>query len=426
MIQMDADNQQGLDSNSGCGVVLAGDARDVLSIMAEGSIQCVMTSPPYFGLRDYGGPDLVWNDGWVGQLGLEPTPTMYVNHLVEVMSAVWRVLRDDGCLWLNLGDSYAGSWGNQGRKAERGVQRPINGEMLTPVLDGRYPDAGRNTGAIPPGADYKAKDLFGIPWMVAFALRDAGWYLRSDVIWRKPNPMPSSVRDRPTSAHEYVFLLTKSKRYHYDWLAAVEPFADARMGRDSASIKSGYTKPNDVDPSANGGKNRRTVWTVPEDLWSQFVAWLDAQDDGAPDVWDVSPKPYKEAHFAVFPPALARIALLAGTSPVACAECGAPYRRDMSDKVAVDGAQRSGNGFDRGGVRLGQGEGDAHVYAPSTRETIGFSPSCDHASPGRCVVLDPFSGASSTGLAAAELGLDYVGVEVVDDYVELARRRLSS
>jgi DNA modification methylase len=198
--------------------VMLGDCRDVMRSMPAESVHMVVTSPPYWGLRDYGSP---------GQLGLEPTPEAYVESMVAVFREVRRVLRSDGTVWLNLGDSYAGSWGNQGRKPERGTQRPINGEMLTPVLDGRYPAKESNTGAVPPGL--KPKDLVGIPWRVAFALQADGWYLRSEIIWAKSNPMPESVTDRPTKAHEQVFLLTKSARYFFDADAVREGIGEARV-----------------------------------------------------------------------------------------------------------------------------------------------------------------------------------------------------
>lgn len=239
-----------------------GDARAVLRSLPAGVVQTCVTSPPYWGLRDYGTgawsggdpdcdhqlpkqPDRKFTNGrgegqgdeyagsnlrawttrdgsiygaecgrcgarWVdSQLGLEPTPDEYVARLVSVFREVRRVLRDDGTLWLNLGDSYAGSWGNQGRKPERGTQRPINGEMLTPVHDGRYPSHKSNTGAVPDGL--KPKDLVGVPWRVAFALQADGWVLRSAITWSKPNPMPESVTDRPTKSSEDVFLFAKAK-----------------------------------------------------------------------------------------------------------------------------------------------------------------------------------------------------------------------
>lgn len=244
-----------------------GDARKPLPLEEE-SVQCVVTSPPYWGLRDY---------GVQGQIGLEETLAEYVEQLVAVFREVHRVLRRDGTLWLNLGDSYAGSWGAQSRGEE--YQGSLEGGSM---LSARQIDAApkrTGTGSLKRTPGCKNKDLIGIPWMVAVALRADGWYLRCDIVWHKPNPMPESVRDRPTKAHEYVFLLTKSEEYFYDHAAIREPFADERQGR---------TKPNGIDPSANGGRNRRSVWTVPT-------------------------QPYAGAHFATFPPGLIEPCVLAGS-----------------------------------------------------------------------------------------------------------------
>src|SRR6266496_4348391 len=187
--------------------VIVGDATESLRSLPAESVQCVVTSPPYWGLRDY---------GIVGQLGLEATPELYVERMVEVFRGVRRVLRVDGTLWLNLGDSYAGSWSGNSMRPKGGSQRE-GGPGFQP-LDYRVP--ARN-GNVPLGL--KPKDLCGIPWRVAFALQADGWYLRSDIIWSKPNPMPESVTDRPTRSHEYLFLLTKSDRYYYDADAIREP-----------------------------------------------------------------------------------------------------------------------------------------------------------------------------------------------------------
>ena len=271
--------------------VLQGDSLDVLRTLDAESVQTCITSPPYWGLRDYGSE---------GQLGLEPTPEQYVENLVSVFREVRRVLRDDGTLWLNLGDSYAGSWGNQGRKPERGTQRPINGPMLTPVHDGRHGDPNAsNTGQTPPGL--KPKDLVGIPWRVAFALQADGWWLRSDIIWSKPNPMPESVTDRPTRSHEYIFLLTKSARYVYDADAIREEFIEAggqAMPRDvhgSAMARAGANGQPDRGnlggyPQTQAGRNKRSVWSV-------------------------TTQPFPGAHFATFPPKLIEPCILAGSPP---------------------------------------------------------------------------------------------------------------
>lgn len=242
-----------------------GDALTRLREMPAASVQTVITSPPYFGLRDYSVD---------GQLGLEATPDAFIAALVEVFREVRRVLRDDGTLWLNMGDSYAGTWGNQGRKAERGTQRPVNGEMLTPVHDGRYPSQASGTGTIPKGADYKAKDLLMIPAQLALALRADGWYLRSDIILAKVNPMPESVRDRPTSAHEHMFLLSKRPSYFYD----ADAIREEGTGRTTSGILGGRLDNHQNNgrsafgtsiPWDNpaGGRNKRNVWTVATELF---------------------------------------------------------------------------------------------------------------------------------------------------------------
>jgi DNA modification methylase len=279
----------------GLSTIITGDCIDGMRTLPAGVVQTCVTSPPYWGLRDY---------GCAGQIGLEPTPDEYVARMRDVMREVWRVLRDDGTLWLNLGDSYAGSWGNQGRTEERGTQRPINGPMMQNLAP--YPVKQSNTGAIPKGSGLKPKDLVGIPWRVAFALQADGWYLRSDVIWAKPNPMPESVKDRPTKAHEYVFLLSKNERYFYDAAAVAEKcadstIADARIGTERVAdfegaadaFGEGTSASRRLARNAVGNKhsrNRRTVWTI-------------------------TPKPFTGAHFATMPPDLARVCILAGSPP---------------------------------------------------------------------------------------------------------------
>lgn len=264
------------------GEILVGDCRESLRSLPDRSVNCVVTSPPYFGLRDYGVD---------GQLGLEPTPDEFVAAMVEVFREVWRVLRDDGTLWLNLGDSYnnAGSSRNgEGLDgSRRGGATGPDGATSYKKRDLRY--ALREHGI-------KHKDLIGIPWRVAFALQADGWYLRQDIIWSKPNPMPESVTDRCTKAHEYIFMLSKSPRYYFDSEAIKEPAVsdhksgngfkrDARMSYQNAD---GTPRGNDEQWTDVGGKrNRRSVWTV-------------------------STKPFKGAHFATFPPDLIEPCVLAG------------------------------------------------------------------------------------------------------------------
>ena len=237
------------------------------------SVQMCVTSPPYYGLRDYGHP---------GQLGLEQTPEKYIAAMVEVFRCVRDVLRDDGTLWLNIGDSYAG-----GSKA--GEKRPGSGRA-----DGVVDDRGqRNRNGCGLVEGCKPKDLIGIPWMLAFALRADGWFLRQDIIWHKPNPMPESVRDRCTKAHEYIFLLSKSERYFFDSEAMRE---EAVKGAAGSSFNTGKTathqlgRSSDAERVEDGKRNRRSVWTV-------------------------ATRPYKGSHFATFPPALIEPCILAGSRP---------------------------------------------------------------------------------------------------------------
>ena len=251
-----------------------GDALETLKQMEDESIHCCVTSPPYWGLRDY---------GIEGQIGLEKTPEEYVSKIVEVFREVKRVLRDDGTLWLNIGDSYAGSGRGPTGRNGIGNQEKRQGFHSPKVV-------------IPTGL--KPKDLVGIPWMVAFALRADGWYLRQDIIWHKPNPMPESVTDRPTKAHEYIFLLSKSQKYYYDADAIKEPAVTSgqtrkfntpkKVGRLVNQRKASGNESPDAEPwEVPAMKNKRSVWTVPT-------------------------QPFPEAHFAVYPPDLITPCILAG------------------------------------------------------------------------------------------------------------------
>ena len=281
-----------------------GDCRESLRDMAAAGVkvQMCVTSPPYFGLRDYGVD---------GQIGLEETPEQFTAELVEVFRCVRDVLADDGTLWVNIGDSYARnpSKGGSGPGGKNGAYS----DSYTAANARRAGDDGVGQRApqlkVRAAADgVKEKDLIGIPWMLAFALRADGWYLRQDIIWHKPNPMPESVTDRCTKAHEYMFLLSKSPRYFYDAEAVKEPLAEASIKR--GAVKIGGTKGDNYEPqpgdpnfrngahqwgreldfSAGGKRNKRTIWTVPT-------------------------KGYKGAHFATFPPALIEPCILAGSRP---------------------------------------------------------------------------------------------------------------
>lgn len=248
-----------------------GDCREVLAFLPKSSARTCVTSPPYWGLRDY---------GVAGQLGAERTPEEYVAKLVAVFREVRRVLADDGTLWLNLGDSYAGSSKSSAPRVG-----------IVPGGGGKIQGRNRNgLGAVP---GLKPKDLVGVPWRVAFALQEDGWYLRSDIIWAKPNAMPESVTDRPTKAHEYVFLLAKSERYYYDADAVKEL---AKKGHAGSRFDTGKTAGHQLGRAS--AKPR--------------------QDDGrrnARDVWNISTQPSGLEHFAMMPPELARRCILAGSAP---------------------------------------------------------------------------------------------------------------
>ena len=253
-----------------------GDALTVLQSLPAGSVQTCITSPPYWGLRDY---------GVVGQLGLEPTPEAYVAALVAVFREVRRVLRDDGTLWCNLGDSYSGGGGYSPDSPSNQGERWVTNCGKARTYKGREPASG-----------LKPKDLVGIPWRVAFALQADGWYLRSDIIWAKPNPMPESVTDRPTKAHEYLFLLAKSERYFFD----AEAVKERATGHDPGSL--GAHAGNKFDRS-NGNRNGLgdgSLHTLPS---SRNIR----------SVWTVATAPYPEAHFATFPPDLIKPCVLAGS-----------------------------------------------------------------------------------------------------------------
>ncbi len=258
--------------------ILGGDCRDVLRTLPDESAHCVVTSPPYWGLRDY---------GVAGQIGLEGSPAGYVEIMRSVFAEVRRVLREDGTLWLNLGDSYAGGGNYRGINSENTLTAKQNSNRGARGLSQQLGALGKDVGL-------EAKNLIGIPWRVAFALQADGWYLRQDIIWSKPNPMPESVRDRCTKAHEYLFLLSKSERYYYDADAIKEACSDNSHGSPNVNPgaknivrKDAGTLGKWTDADRTNGRNKRSVWEVPT------IA-------------------YSEAHFATFPPALIEPCIKAG------------------------------------------------------------------------------------------------------------------
>ncbi len=471
--------------------------------LADKSVQCGVTSPPYWGLRDYGLMPLVWGgvrgcahrwgeeqerdcgrrdgesraliDGstrnipgargtdsekastgqfcqhcsaWRGSLGLEPTPALYVEHLVSVFREVRRVLRDDGTVWLNLGDSYAANRGTGASEFVGAKQASNVGSLLGKL-------------SAPP--NLAPKQLIGIPWRVAFALQDDGWFLRSDIIWHKPNCMPESVTDRPTKAHEYLFLLTKKARYYYDGDAVRERSQPSTIARDKYK-RTGYQKENregfvnHLDPKSgeyrdcSAGRNRRSVWTIPT-------------------------QSYKGAHFATFPEKLVEPCILAGTSARGeCPECGLgwvrvternrPKEQTKSQKYLTQAQVDRMGGLQSGGTKSTTFAVSAVDMPPVI--TTGWRPQCPHyprvdewqefprkdddesdadytarmqpideirqallelwrplkATPQ--TVFDPFSGTATVGKVAAQHRRKFVGLELNPEYLTLAEERTTN
>lgn len=320
------------------------DALDGLRRLKDQSISCCVTSPPYYGLRDYGAD---------GQIGLEDTPEAYIARLVEVFAEVRRVLIDDGTLWVNIADSYAGS--GKGAWSKKDEQK----EVYVPDSDSPQCKVRKTWEGI------KAKDMIGIPWMLAFALRADGWYLRQDIIWAKPNPMPESVTDRCTKSHEHIFLLSKEPRYYFDAEAIAEPVTGStmiRLGQDvenqagSDRVPGKTNGPMKAKPPRYGGKK----YTESPEVFNRTKsgnAYNYRPLRNKRDVWTVSTKGFKGAHFATFPPDLIEPCILAG-----CVERG--------------------------------------------------------------TVLDPFAGSGTVGVVAERNGRNHIGFDINADYCEMANKRI--
>jgi DNA modification methylase len=398
--------------------ILQGDCLVSLRTLPAASVQCVVTSPPYWNLRDY---------QVAGQIGLEETPAQYVAKMVEVFAEVWRVLRDDGVLWLNLGDCYNGSGKSGGS---------------TPSVPGTFSFRGAADGGRHAVRGLKEKDLVGMPWRVAFALQEAGWYLRCDVIWYKPNPMPESVRDRPTKSHEYVFFLTKSDRYFYDGEDIREPVTGNAHARGNGVNPKAKTPGKnsrlfqDRDPSHPSARKSRQ-----NESYSAAVAGIVSSSRQRRSVWEIATQPFREAHFATFPNELAKLCILAGTSAKGCcAACGAPWER-VIELGAPDIEHQRACGGDVNGDYFGESTKnfkDAKAQDASAtkarilagmreRKTVDWIATCDCESgqPVPCVVLDPFGGSGTTGQVAIELGRKAILCELNPDYIELIKQRCS-
>ena len=364
-----------------------GEALETLRAMPDASVDCCITSPPYYGLRDYGTGD--------AQIGLEDTPAAFIDRLVAVFAEVRRVLAPSGTCWLNMGDSYAHSLRQAGDK-HAGAKTKTSRGVIT-------------EGYRPLPAGMKEKNLLMIPARLAIALQDDGWYLRSDVIWAKPNPMPESVTDRPTSAHEHLFLLTRSPRYWYDAEAIREPhkYGGVRPSRGAwAQDEAGRPGPDGAQHlyGHEAGRNARNVWTI-------------------------ATQPFPEAHFAVMPEELARRALVAGCPAQVCRECGEPRVR-MVERVSVRERARMLDGGkaealkESGQRNDGLSSANSHNGQCSPQvSTLGWS-DCGHDAYRPGTVLDPFVGAGTVAKVARDNGRRAVGVDLSADYLAIAARRL--
>jgi DNA modification methylase len=420
--------------------VLIGNALDILPTLAAASINCVVTSPPYWNLRDYG--TATWtggdaecnhrvgrftrgglsgkqasNSGSNGdeavrecphcgavrtdsQLGLEATPELYVANLIAVFREVRRVLRDDGTLWLNLGDSYAATG-----KSGGGVQ----GEKWSDHgADTEGPRGGKWSPA-PPG--FKPKDLCMIPARVAMALQQDGWYLRSDIIWAKTSCMPESVRDRCTSSHEHLFMLTKKARYWYDTDAIAEP-SDGRSWHDVT----GPPRTDVPGQAKQDGHGRRHAG-----FNERYFAGPPPATRNKRDVWTIGPQPFAEAHFATYPEKLVEPCVLAGCPAKVCAVCGGPWDRVVEKtpaKVMAPGSEY--------GDGAGRNDGHRSMLVGASSTTTGWQPTCTcNASTVPGTVLDPFAGSGTTGAVAYRLGRKFVGIELNPEYAAMAERRIA-
>lgn len=421
--------------------ILTGDCREVLKTLPDKSIHTCVTSPPYFGLRDY---------GMEAQIGLEASIEEYIAAMVEVFREVGRVLRDDGVLWLNLGDSYASSGGHS-------AQGVTSARIGRSNVDDQNKVRGFRPGLN--GFGIKDKNILGIPWRVAFALQEDGWNLRQDIIWSKTQPMPESVTDRFTRAHEYIFMLTKGAEYFFDQEAIKEDavsdhssgngFAGRQGGSEHMPMSGGAGTEEEWTPG--GKRNKRSVWTVGTETFSYEFCTACRRLYGPSEkrqlpidviVCGGEEKKLRRcrcgrndawlSHFATFPPTLIEPCIKAAVSERGyCPEpgCGAPHERILekhrvhASNAAKAGTTIEGKGHVSSQVRKNH---DVRNGPVTVTETVGWRQTCGckEWEPGRGVVLDPFGGAGTTALVANRLGHDAVLIELNPDYADLAENRI--
>lgn len=390
------------------------DALEFLKSLPDNFVHCCVTSPPYYNLRNY-------TDGDKREIGRESSPEEYVKRMVEVFSELRRVLRPDGTFWLNIGDSYA---------ANRSYQ----------VRDSKNRDVGNNMPSKIP-AGLKQKDLIGIPWMLAFALRSEGWYLRSEIIWEKGNALPESVKDRPTKSHEQLFLLSKCPRYYYDSEAIKEPVADSTPAR----MKRGVGNSHKYSEGSPGQSNQAIHSFRNGDKSRESSLKRNKRT-----VWRVNTKGFKGAHFAVFPEKLVEPCVLAGCPEFVCSNCGKPHIRMV--ETTTRSYAKSENGANDGtnnkapykqnnphNMRLTKHEiatdrtgnvaysDSLHKKAYVESETLGFSPSCIcGGSVTSGIVIDPFGGSGTVAVVARKNGRFFVINDLNKEFQQMAVRRIES
>ena len=402
-----------------------GNALDVLARLPSESVHCCVTSPPYWGLRSY--------EGGAGMIGLEPTFEEHLENLVAVFREVRRVLRSDGTLWLNYGDAYAG--GGRGGDFGNSPKQASN--------------QGSTLGAFKP-AGYKPKDLMLMPARVAMALQADGWWLRSEIVWHKPNPMPESCTDRPTSSHEKMFLLSNAALYFYDaeavrvrdgngWHGKERPTHApehaASQGQGPRNLRGQYAQPYDgedgKDFADTGAQDARSVKArIVEGVRNGSITGANLRN-----VWTIATCSFKEAHFATFPPALVEPCILAGTSERGvCGECGAPWKRQTKTTLVptkkaaktfvIDDRDMAADANDAASNR--QKDGHKSGWRNDVA-TTGWVPTCEHkAATVQAVCLDPFAGSGTVGLVADRLQRDSVLIELSPEYAEMAGRRIKA
>ncbi len=394
-----------MSGNNPVNTILQGDTLSVLRTLPDNYIQTCVTSPPYYGLRSYlpdGHPDKHL------EIGLEETPAEYIEKLVQVFREVRRVLRPDGICWINLGDSFAGSWGNYAPRGIKGMQREQTEEGKR--WERR---AYSDTQFLPPTAKvpgFKPKSLMMIPSRVAIALCTDGWILRQDCIWNKLNAMPESVTDRPTTAHEHIFLLTKNERYFYDAQAIAEPAVRPGDIQTFGGTKGRNYTPSESDPNYRYGKEQ----------WGRTIECGSVRNKRS--VWMVASQGYPDAHFATMPPKLVEPCILAGTSPRTCEHCGTPWQRIIVPTGHINKRETAH------APHSNPTKTDSTGWAHTKRVTDQWQPNCkcpNNTGGGKGIVLDPFIGSGTVAMVALQHNRNYLGIELNPDYIDLAKKRIA-